>query len=218
PGQDAAQVVNLCKLNWTLDVLISVYARGEEPDKLADPTIVSVHSLLMADRTIGGLAYDHPVVGKAKLTYEHEKVDFVNRVLGPLALSTGYRVDEMRLQLSRDIGAAITAEAMIAYNWLKSDDSSAPDFKGTTWRLGATFRPGNRLQIRAVTERSLRPSLGGEALYTKQSFNELRGTLALSERLTASAGFNISKRDYIGAQANFGPLLEEDKFRRIFAG
>lgn len=58
PGQDNAQVVNLCKLSWSLDVLISVYSRGAEPDSLADPTIVSIHTILMADRTVGGLAYD----------------------------------------------------------------------------------------------------------------------------------------------------------------
>jgi len=188
------------------------HSRGDNSNPLRD---ISDYK---GNRVFGGLAYDHPVVGKAKLTYERETVDFVNRVPGPLALSTGYRVDEMRLQLSREIGSAITADAMIAYNWLKPDDSAAPDFKGTTWRLGATIRAGSRLQIRALTERSLRPSLGGEALYTKQSFNELRGTFALSERLSASGGFNYSKRDYSGAQANFGPLLEEDKFRRIFAG
>lgn len=188
------------------------HSRGDNSNPLRD---ISDYK---GNRVFGGLAYDHPVVGKAKLTYEHEKVDFDNRVPGPLALSTGYRVDEIRLQFSRDIGTAITAEAMIAYNWLKADDSAALDFNGTTWRLGATFRPGNRLQIRALTERSLRPSLGAEALYTKQSFNELRGALALSERLTAFGGFNISKRDYSGARANFGPLLEQDKFRRIFAG
>ena len=28
----------------------------------------------------------------------------------------------------------------------------------------------------------------------------------------------MSDRKYRGAQANFGPLLEEDRFRRIFAG
>lgn len=75
PGQDAAQVVNLCKLNWTLDVLISVYARGEEPDKLADPTIVSVHSLLMADRTIGGLAYD---LVPTSVSFDLERADLMS--------------------------------------------------------------------------------------------------------------------------------------------
>lgn len=188
------------------------HSRGDNSNPLRD---ISDYK---SNRVFGGVAYDHPVVGKAKLTYEREKVDFVSRMPGPLALSTGYRIDEMRLQISRDIGTSLNAEAMIAYNWLNANESTAPDFKGTTWRLGATFKPGNRLRIRAVTERSLRPSLNGEALYTKQAFNEVRGTMALSERFTASAGFNISKRDYRGAQANFGPLLEEDKFRRIFAG
>ena len=72
PGQDTAQVVNLCKLNWSLDVLVSVYARGEEPDGVADETIVSVHSLIMADRTIGGLAYD---VVPTTVSFDLERAD-----------------------------------------------------------------------------------------------------------------------------------------------
>lgn len=188
------------------------HSRGDNSNPLRD---ISDYK---GNRVFGGLAYDHPVVGKAKLTYERESVDFDNRAATPLAQFSGYRLDELRLQLSRDIGTLLNAEAMLAYNWLKPANSAAPDFKGTTWRLGATFKPGSRLQVRAVTERSLRPSLGSEALYMQQSFNEVRGSFALSERLTASAGFNVNKRDYRGAQANFGPLLENDKFRRIFGG
>lgn len=171
-----------------------------------------------SNRVFGGVAYDHPVIGKAKLTYERESVDFPNRISTPLAAFSGYKTDEVRLQLSRDIGALLTADAMIAYKWLKPNNAAAKDFNGSTWRLGATIKPGTRLKIRALTERSIEPALGSEALYSKQSMNEVRATYALSERLTISGGFSLRKRNYEGAQANFGPLLEEDKFRRVFAG
>lgn len=58
PGQDRAVPYSICKLDWTLDVLVAVYARGPIPDQLADATIVSLHSKLMADRTLGGLVID----------------------------------------------------------------------------------------------------------------------------------------------------------------
>jgi hypothetical protein len=58
PGQDRAATYSTCKLDWTLDVLVAVYARGAVPDQLADPIIVSLHSKLMADRTLGGLLID----------------------------------------------------------------------------------------------------------------------------------------------------------------
>lgn len=57
-GRDNAQTYSTCKLDWTLDVLVAVYFRGAIPDQLADPTIVSLHSKLMTDRTLGGLALD----------------------------------------------------------------------------------------------------------------------------------------------------------------
>lgn len=58
PGTDIANAITTCKIDWTFDVLIAVYFRGAIPDQLADPTIVSLHSKLMADRTLGGRALD----------------------------------------------------------------------------------------------------------------------------------------------------------------
>jgi hypothetical protein len=57
-GRDTAQTYSTCKLDWTLQVLIAVYFRGAIPDQLADATIVSLHSKLMADRTLGNRVMD----------------------------------------------------------------------------------------------------------------------------------------------------------------
>ena len=60
PGTDSAseELVSNCKIDWRLPVLVAVYTRGAIPDQLADPIIASIHSQLMADRTLGGLAMD----------------------------------------------------------------------------------------------------------------------------------------------------------------
>ena len=60
PGTDSAleKEVSNCKIDWRLPVLVAVYTRGAIPDQLADPIIISVHSKLMADRTLAGLAED----------------------------------------------------------------------------------------------------------------------------------------------------------------
>jgi hypothetical protein len=58
PGPDRAQTYSICKLDWTLDVLVVVHTRGQIPDQLADPILVDAHDKLMADRTLGGLAID----------------------------------------------------------------------------------------------------------------------------------------------------------------
>lgn len=42
----------------TLTVHIAVFTRGNTPDSLADPIAVDMHSKLMADTTLGGLAID----------------------------------------------------------------------------------------------------------------------------------------------------------------
>ena len=60
PGTDTAatEPVSTCKIDWTLTVLVAVHTRGGIPDQTADPIIASVHSKLMADRTLGGLIMD----------------------------------------------------------------------------------------------------------------------------------------------------------------
>jgi hypothetical protein len=54
----AAQNTSLPMLDWSLTVRISVIVRGAIPDQLADPTVESLHSKLMADLTLGGRAID----------------------------------------------------------------------------------------------------------------------------------------------------------------
>jgi len=60
PGQDQAVIpaVSTRYIDWTLQVMIAVASRGDIPDQAADPTIASIHSKVMADRTMGGLVLD----------------------------------------------------------------------------------------------------------------------------------------------------------------
>ena len=60
PGTDRASMpaVSMPRIDWTLSVTIAVGTRGTIPDQLADPVISSIHSKLMADRSLGGLVLD----------------------------------------------------------------------------------------------------------------------------------------------------------------
>lgn len=53
-----AQNTSLPTLDWSLVVRIAVVVRANVPDQAADPTVESLHSKLMADLTLGGLAID----------------------------------------------------------------------------------------------------------------------------------------------------------------
>jgi hypothetical protein len=52
-----------------ISVFVSVYVRGDEPDRLADPIIAEVHAALLQDITLGGLSMDI-ALGTASLEYE----------------------------------------------------------------------------------------------------------------------------------------------------
>ena len=73
PLQDQAeQTTSLPTLDWSLTVRISVIVRGAIPDQLADPTVESLHSKLMADLTLGGYAIDVQPQG---VTFEMVEAD-----------------------------------------------------------------------------------------------------------------------------------------------
>ena len=46
------------KLDWTLRVRVVVVVRSQTPDTTADPTIESLHTKMVSDPTLGGLAFD----------------------------------------------------------------------------------------------------------------------------------------------------------------
>ena len=46
------------RINWDFRIRISVVVRGATPDQVADPTIESLHTKVLTDPTVGGLALD----------------------------------------------------------------------------------------------------------------------------------------------------------------
>ena len=52
------QNTSLPTLDWSLLVRVAVVIRANIPDQASDPVVESLHSKLMADLTLGGLAID----------------------------------------------------------------------------------------------------------------------------------------------------------------
>lgn len=66
------QNTSLPTLDWTLRVRVVVICRSTIADQAADPTIESLHTKLMADLTLGGLAID---VQPAQVSFEFVEAD-----------------------------------------------------------------------------------------------------------------------------------------------
>lgn len=71
-GQAIPTIHALCKIDWSMDLLVSAYARGAVPDTAADAVLTAAHALLMADRTVGGLAIN---VTPGPVTTDLERAD-----------------------------------------------------------------------------------------------------------------------------------------------
>ncbi len=64
PVSDTAQQnTSLPTLDWSLTVRVAVIVRGTVPDQVADPIVQDMHSRLMVDLTLGGIAFDIQPVG-----------------------------------------------------------------------------------------------------------------------------------------------------------
>lgn len=73
PAKDVCeQNTSLPNLDWSLLVRIVVVSRATIPDQAADPTIESLHGLLMSDLTLGGLAID---VQPVQTTFDFVEAD-----------------------------------------------------------------------------------------------------------------------------------------------
>ena len=57
-NDDAEQNTSLPTLDWSLSVTITILSSGDVPDEQADATIISAHSKIMNDLTLGGEAID----------------------------------------------------------------------------------------------------------------------------------------------------------------
>ena len=80
PISDAAeQNTSLPKLDWSLNVRVSVIVRGDVPDQQADATVESLHAKMMADLTLGGYAYDVQPTG---VSFELVEADQPAGVIG----------------------------------------------------------------------------------------------------------------------------------------
>ena len=95
PGMDRAQEFSSCKLDWTLELLIAVYTRGQIPDQLADPIVVDLHSKIMADRSMGGLVID---IVPAQQDPQRDKADLTS-LWTVLTYKVRYRTDQQDLTL-----------------------------------------------------------------------------------------------------------------------
>lgn len=163
----------------------------------------------------GGLSYTNPVLGQFDLSLDRTNMNYPNR--DTVSGLTGYRLDEVRLATSRDIGAVLTADGEIAYTSLKPHNSPAPAFKGVSWRLGLTLVPVTDLQLRANLSQAVRPALGNDALYSRNRDWFLQATYQLGPKTSVTVTGSRAERFFRGATGTLGPLLERDRLDRIAA-
>ncbi len=171
-----------------------------------------------SDRIGFGAGYSHPIIGQFKLLAERQKVKYPQRVNIGFGGLTGYELKQVQLTASRDIGVVLVADGSVAYNHLRPAMSDAAGFDGLAWKIGLSATPTNSLRVRLDFSKALNPSLGSDALYSRD--RELSGSLTyqLSPRTAVSLSASRSKHAYEGASGSVGPLLSNDRLDQYTLG
>jgi hypothetical protein len=159
------------------------------------------------ERIGGGIGYSNPILGYLDVSYEREDLDYPKRAeLRPGSL-VGYRQEDIRLAFGRSVGRMLTVDGFVAHTKLRPRNSSARAFKGLSWNAAVTLTPSDRFRLQGSYGRTISPSLGVDALYSRDRNIVLDGTYYLSSRTTVSLLASRSHHSYSGASAEFGPLL-----------
>lgn len=163
-----------------------------------------------------GLAYTNPVLGDFTLTLGRNRVTYPDRA--GLAGLSGYRIDELKATASRDIGAVLTADLTVTFSDLDPEGAGGGGFKGVTWSAGLTAVPTTRLRLTVNASRSLNPSLGAEALYSRDTTYSFTGEYALSPRTSLFVGAARNDRRFANASAIRTVLLTDDRLDQFNGG
>ncbi len=78
--------------------------------------------------------------------------------------------------------------------------------------------PTNSLRAQVTFSKALNPSLGADALYSRDRELSASLTYQLTPRTALTMSGSRSKHAYQGASANFGPLLSDDRLDQYIVG
>lgn len=72
PDQEQPDEIALSQVDAKLNIEVQVFHRGDEPDRLADAYVQAVHSTLMTNTTVSGLAID---VSESDTSWDFDETD-----------------------------------------------------------------------------------------------------------------------------------------------
>jgi len=93
-NDSASPYSNTDFMNWTLRVRVGLILRSQAPDTDMDPILVSIHSLIMADRTLGNLCFD---IVPESISFSNNKEDVTTGVADAV-YSVTYRTQALDLE------------------------------------------------------------------------------------------------------------------------
>lgn len=160
----------------------------------------------------GGVAYNHPVIGKVALTASYADTTFDRQVLLD-GRKNGYGLTTAGLKFERTLVSSLQLMAEVSYAKVDARNSTTAEFKGINWGVELTANPALRLQGRLFASRKVISTLAVAALYHVDTTWGAQLNYAVGERLTLKALGSVKTRRMFGAQALFGPVLTDDNLK-----
>lgn len=164
-----------------------------------------------------GLRYSSAALGEVSLSGSRKETDLSVAAFGAGG-EARHRFDSVGIELKRDIGSRVVANASLSYSRLDSDNILIAEFKGLVWDISLTALVGANLRITAGTGRDVGSSLSSDAGFVVSTPHRVRLEYAFSDRARFDLSGNINERRY-GYGANADPqAITSETHRRIEAG
>ena len=155
-----------------------------------------------------GIAYARPSIGDFELFGQIARIQRARRDPTPAGLLQDETdVRTVALRFSRDVGTRFETALQVGYTSVDPRTVDVPSFSGLTYQGSLTYQPTPPINLTFGFGRQVsgRGNLG-TSYYVSDNV-ELRSSVKLSARTSASAGVQLSKRDFAGEDRvfQFGP-------------
>jgi hypothetical protein len=154
---------------------------GYEHNRVRNSARNAGSSTSITNSVTAGLRYGLGASGGLSATLAYSDVKFSETLLLPQQQgSPGYSVTSGEVSYDRSGPGRFSGGVSMGVVDLKSESPSAPDFRGTSYKLNVGYKAGARINTNLRLERRIDPSTGVRAGYTLRTGGSLQGDYRLT--------------------------------------
>ena len=166
-----------------------------------------------------GLTYAKPRLGALNLFVNHQRTEYINRVVISGA-TDGYDLDAFGVSYERNLGARISGSVSVGSSKVKSLAPTTPSspkitFEGLTYSADLNYNPSRRMGANFSFDRQVQPSQRAGNSFDVTTSYRLSGRYDLGNRFTVNLGAEQREVESQGLKV-FASNLTNSRVKTVF--